>query len=152
VREDRIENRDVELAVRIGKRERGRTDVALWVVSGVEEIDEREAEVRKAGADLLPAPVDRLGPDVESLVSAAGRQIGSQRDCRATDATADVEDTVVGAEANELAKLGEVTLPQLEAAADDLEEGARRGRDARAPARGGGSLVGLVSSAPTDVR
>jgi hypothetical protein len=67
VRKDRREEREVERSVRVRKAEFGSVNGAARIVCRVVNVCVLEPEVQKTGRDVLGAPIDPFGNDVEAV-------------------------------------------------------------------------------------
>src|SRR5205085_1691775 len=79
VREDGREQHYIESAVVIGEGKLLRRATARWVVQRVMHVGELEMKMREARRNLLPAPGNAIGHDIETVIASRAVQVAGER-------------------------------------------------------------------------
>lgn len=86
--------------------------MSTGVVEPVANISVNELEMRMPGRNVRPAPVDREIGDIESRISARGRQETGHRRSRAADSTADIENYIIRIEISKFPAKRQIVLTE----------------------------------------
>ena len=89
----------------------GRSVFSIRVVFFVEHISQLKMEVWIFRADLFPAPVNAIGDDIKSLITTPFIQIFCEGNGHPTNATSDIEYSLIGLEPTEFSEIPEKLLP-----------------------------------------